>query len=191
MYTHLSYDETELLSLSSQGEEQAFIRLMQMHKHKLYSFLHTITGFEPQTELLVQQLVLSLWKKKEALVQVEEFDHYLFEEMCLLLLPGLKKHATPDAHLDQMAVVNLVTKCFQQSCSAAERDTLNEHLHKPGSAQALLEALLPIWNSYTAALFMPEPFWQKITALIPDEENPLARKQQRGKTGLFGLFGKR
>lgn len=191
MYTHLSYDETELLSLSSQGEEQAFIRLLQMHKHKLYSFLHTLTGFEPLTENLVQQLVLALWKKREALVQVEEFDHYLFEEMCHILLPGLKKAPTHDTGVEQAAIDQLAATCFQQECTAAERDQLHEYLQAPAYAHAMQHALLPLWNNYTATTFIPDNLWQNITALIPDEENPLARKPVKGKTGLFGLFGKR
>jgi DNA-directed RNA polymerase specialized sigma24 family protein len=193
MYTHLSYDETELLQLSAQGEEQAFIRLLQMHKHKVYSFVATLTGFEPLTEKLLRQLIQQLWQQREALVQVEDFDGYLFETLSVLILPGLKKAHDKSSADEKEQIERLIQKRFTDNDTPEEKDRLHVYLQATGHAQSIHTALAPVWSHYTATTFMGEPLWQNLIAEIPDEENPLARtrKSNSGKSGLFGWLGRR
>jgi len=191
MYTHLSYDEAELLQLSSQGEEQAFIRLLQMHKHKVYSFLATLTGFEPLTEKLLRQLIQQLWKQREALVQVEDFDQYLFETLSSLLLPGLKKPHDKSSAAEKEQIAYLIQQRFNDQDTPAEKDLLHEYLHAPGHAPGIHATLAQVWSHYTATSFIAESLWQSLISEIPDEENPLARKSHNGKSGLFGWLGRR
>lgn len=189
MYTHLSYDETELLQLSSQGEEQAFIRLLQMHKHKVYSFLATLTGFEPLTEKLMRQLILQLWQQRENLVQVVDFDQHLFETICTIILPGLKKPHDKSTAIEKEQMERLVQKRFADTDAPKEKDQLQQFIHTTGHATAMHTILAPVWSQYTATLFIAEPLWKTLIAEIPDEENPLARKS--GGKGLFGWLGRR
>lgn len=191
MYTHLSYDEPELLSLSSQGEEQAFIRLLRMHKHKLYSFLLQLTGSSDTAVDIIQQLFFTLWKKRESLVNVEEFDTYLFDMTTRQLLPALKKTARHRTTVSFERIQQLVKSCFHHSCLPDEKQELARYIQDPSLAHPLQDALLPVWNLYHSDHLMPDDLWEKLADQIADEDAPAPKVHKPGKTGLFGWLSRK
>ncbi|MDR6561940.1 MULTISPECIES: RNA polymerase sigma-70 factor [Arcicella] len=72
------YDEKELLTLASSGHEQAFTMLFHAYKNKLYGYLYRLTDSNEITEDIIQELFLKLWKDKSELVNIVQFDAYLF-----------------------------------------------------------------------------------------------------------------
>lgn len=188
MYTHLSYDEPELLSLSAQGEEQAFIRLLQMHKHKLYCFVLQITGSEKETESTIQNLFAGLWNHREQLVQVEDFDSHLFTVTLDKLLPAAKKQTHPDTGKTER-LHHLVQQCFQNACTEEERAEFTKMLHQPAMAQALPDLLFPAWNRFAAGGFMPDEIWNRLTARLSEDEMAVLPEKSKGG-GIFGWLKK-
>ena len=78
MITKLLYDENELLELASSGNEQAFATLFHTYKKKLYGYLFRLTESNEITEDIIQEIFLKLWKDKSELVNIVQFDAYLF-----------------------------------------------------------------------------------------------------------------
>lgn len=78
MTTKLLYDEKELLSLASVGDEYAFSLLFHKYKHKLYGYLMRVTDSTDTTEDIIQEIFLKLWKDRAELENITTFDAYLF-----------------------------------------------------------------------------------------------------------------
>ncbi len=78
MATDFLYDEKELLMLASSGNEKAFSILFHQHKNKLFGYLLRLTNSQEITEDIIQEIFLKLWKDKSELVNIVQFDAYLF-----------------------------------------------------------------------------------------------------------------
>lgn len=78
MATDFLYDEKELLMLASSGNEKAFSILFHQHKNKLFGYLLRLTNSQEITEDIIQEIFLKLWKDKSELVNIIQFDAYLF-----------------------------------------------------------------------------------------------------------------
>lgn len=78
MVTNLLYDEKELLKLASSGNEKAFTYLFHQHKNKLFGYLFRLTNSQEITEDIIQDIFLKLWKDKSDLINIVQFDAYLF-----------------------------------------------------------------------------------------------------------------
>ncbi len=78
MATNFLYDEKELLMLASSGNEKAFSILFHQHKNKLFGYLLRLTNSQEITEDIIQEIFLKLWKDKSELVNIVQFDAYLF-----------------------------------------------------------------------------------------------------------------
>jgi RNA polymerase sigma-70 factor (ECF subfamily) len=78
MVTNFLYDEKELLKLASSGNEKAFTYLFHQHKNKLFGYLFRLTNSQEITEDIIQDIFLKLWKDKSELINIVQFDAYLF-----------------------------------------------------------------------------------------------------------------
>lgn len=72
------HDEKELLKLASSGNEKAFTYLFHAHKNKLFGYLFRLTNSQEITEDIIQEIFLKLWKDKSELINIAQFDAYLF-----------------------------------------------------------------------------------------------------------------
>ncbi|MCF0065745.1 RNA polymerase sigma-70 factor [Dyadobacter chenwenxiniae] len=71
-------NERTLLALSSMADEKAFTSLFYLYKHKLYSYLTSLTESEMLAEDIVQDVFLKLWNDRETLAEIDNFGSYLF-----------------------------------------------------------------------------------------------------------------
>ena len=78
MVTNFLHDEKELLKLASSGNEKAFTYLFHQHKNKLFGYLFRLTNSQEITEDIIQDIFLKLWKDKSELINIVQFDAYLF-----------------------------------------------------------------------------------------------------------------
>ncbi|WP_159445093.1 RNA polymerase sigma factor [Filimonas lacunae] len=185
----MSYDEPELLSLSSQGEEQAFTRLLQMHKHKLYSFVRHITDSDTEAELAIQQIIATLWHQREQLAAVEEFDNYLFTVTVQQLLPAHKKATRTSTTVSAEKLSWLASQSFDNTGTAEDRAAFIAHLHDPALSHPLPDLLLPYWNRHLATGFMPDTIWDRLTEQLLEEGDIKAPEKHKG--GFLGWFSRK
>ena len=78
MHNNETYNETEIITLVSQGDEQAFARLFEHHQNKLYGVALRLTRSATLAEEIVADVFLKIWLKRSDLLQIQNFSAYLF-----------------------------------------------------------------------------------------------------------------
>jgi len=72
------YDEVEIITLVSQGDEPAFAKLFEHHQDKIYGIALKLTRSAPLAEEIVEDVFLKIWLKRSDLLQIQNFSAYLF-----------------------------------------------------------------------------------------------------------------
>lgn len=78
MNTDKIYDEVEIITLVSQGDEHAFAKLFEHHQNKIYGVALRLTRSTSLAEEIVEDVFLKIWLKRSDLLQIENFNAYLF-----------------------------------------------------------------------------------------------------------------
>ncbi|WP_332369800.1 RNA polymerase sigma-70 factor [Spirosoma telluris] len=66
------------LARIANGDEQAFTRLFHQHRNKIYSVALRLTESTFMAEEVVQEVFLKIWLKRASLLDIKDFDDYLF-----------------------------------------------------------------------------------------------------------------
>ena len=93
------HTEKELLLLAAQGSEPAFTLLFNRYKHKLYSYLLSLTTSPQIAEDIIQDTFLKLWKDRASLKAIDYFNAYLFTMTRNLAINSFKRMARETAIL--------------------------------------------------------------------------------------------
>jgi RNA polymerase sigma-70 factor (ECF subfamily) len=72
------YNETETITLVSQGDEHAFAQLFEHYQDKIYGVALKITRSATLSEEIVEDVFLKIWLKRDDLLQIENFSAYLY-----------------------------------------------------------------------------------------------------------------
>ena len=78
MFKDSSYNEEELLAFIANGDELAFTRLFDNYRDRIYSIAFRITHSTTIAEEIVQDVFLKIWLRRGRLVEIENFNAYLF-----------------------------------------------------------------------------------------------------------------
>lgn len=78
MFKDTSYNEEELLAFIVQGDELAFTRLFNNYRDRIYSIAFRITHSTTIAEEIVQDVFLKIWLRRDRLIEIENFNAYLF-----------------------------------------------------------------------------------------------------------------
>ena len=78
MHNNETYNETEIITLVSQGDEQAFARLFAHYQNKIYGVALKLTRSTTLAEEIVEDVFLKIWLKRGDLLQIQNFSAYLF-----------------------------------------------------------------------------------------------------------------
>lgn len=73
--THL-FDDEKLTALLQNGDETAFTHIYNQYWDKLYYIAHKLLKDTDAAEEIVQEVFLTIWKKKETLY-IQSLNHYL------------------------------------------------------------------------------------------------------------------
>ncbi len=71
-------DKRELLALVAEGDENAFARLVREYGDTIFSQSLAFVKSVPQAEELTQDIFMKVWRNRGKLVQVDNFDNWLF-----------------------------------------------------------------------------------------------------------------
>ena len=85
------HTEKELLLLASQGSEPAFTLLFNRYKHKLYSYLLSLTASPEIAEDIIQDTFLKLWKNRSSIEAIDHLGGYLFKTTRNLAINAFKR----------------------------------------------------------------------------------------------------
>ena len=72
------HNELDLIRLVAQGNEQAFRKIFDYHKNRLYNYVLRITDDEEIAEEIVMDAFLKIWSNRAELIGVDRFDSYLY-----------------------------------------------------------------------------------------------------------------
>jgi RNA polymerase sigma-70 factor (ECF subfamily) len=78
LFKDTSYNEEELLAFIANGDELAFTRLFDNYRDKIYSIAFKITRSTTISEEIVQDVFLKIWLRRDRLIEIENFNAYLF-----------------------------------------------------------------------------------------------------------------
>ena len=78
MFKDTPYNEEELLAFIAQGDELAFTRLFDNYRDRIYSIAFRIIHSTTIAEEIVQDVFLKIWLRRARLIEVQNFNAYLF-----------------------------------------------------------------------------------------------------------------
>lgn len=71
-------DEAEVLARVAIGDERAFARLFLWYSDSLANFVQRLTHSLDLTEEIIQDVFITVWKRKETVREIGTFHNYLF-----------------------------------------------------------------------------------------------------------------
>lgn len=72
------YNEQHLIQLISQGDENAFAKLFDHYRNKIYGIAFKLTHSTTVAEEITEDVFLKIWLRRSALNEIENFSAYLF-----------------------------------------------------------------------------------------------------------------
>lgn len=88
------HSEKDLLRQVAEGNEQAFRRLFDAYRRKIYTYLLKMTQSRETAEDSVHDIFLKLWTGREKLPEIENLNAYLYRMAHNHAFNGLRKMAT-------------------------------------------------------------------------------------------------
>jgi len=71
-------DEAEVLARVAVGDERAFARLFLWYADPLGNFVQRLTQSTNITEEIIQDVFVTIWLRRDKLLEIRTFHHYLF-----------------------------------------------------------------------------------------------------------------
>ena len=72
------YDNTDLFTRIAAGDEQAFAILFHRYKQKIYALAFHLTESAVYSEEIVQDVFVKVWRNQSRILEIENFESYLF-----------------------------------------------------------------------------------------------------------------
>lgn len=73
-----SYNEQEIIQLITQDDEQAFAKLFDHYRDKIYGVAFKLTHSTTVAEEITEDVFLKVWLRRGALNEIDNFNAYLF-----------------------------------------------------------------------------------------------------------------
>ncbi len=87
------YNETELLQQLSKGSDYAFRRIFDLYKDRFYGVALKMSNSQWVAEEIVQEVFVTIWKKRDKLINIDKPSSYLFTVFYRTLYTHFKKEA--------------------------------------------------------------------------------------------------
>jgi RNA polymerase sigma-70 factor (ECF subfamily) len=79
LYNPSPYTDKELLLKIAEGDQVAFSILFEQYRNRLFTYLFKITKSAETSEEIVLDVFLKIWHGKEAIIEIENIDAFLFK----------------------------------------------------------------------------------------------------------------
>lgn len=114
MSLNVLHSDKELLHRVAAGDELAFKELSLRYTEKVFFHALTFVKTWQQAEEIVQDIFLKIWQGREKLLEVEQFDNYLFI-------------------ISKNYLISAIRKKVRDTAEAAVADEVEEVLYRPDS----------------------------------------------------------
>ena len=88
---HPPFDEARTIELLSRGDEQAFVRVFDQYRKRIFGVAMTLLKSEEQAKEVVQEVFLKVWTKRDELANVQSLENFLFIMARNMILNDLKR----------------------------------------------------------------------------------------------------
>lgn len=149
------YDEAEIITLVSQGDERAFANLFQHYKNKIYSIAFKLTHSATIAEEITVEVFLKIWLKRVDLLAIQNFSAYLFAITRNSVYKALKQ-----------IVKNYQTALLNESIQSIAPDNTDDYVMDKEYTSLLQEAItrLPTQQKQVYTLIKERGLKQKEAA---------------------------
>jgi RNA polymerase sigma-70 factor (family 1) len=97
--------ETDLISLVSIGDREAFSALYSKYLNNIYRYIFSITYNKEVSEEIVQDLFLKVWENRNKLKEVDAIKPYLYRSAKNLLINHIKKSQAEVRKIDHYKII--------------------------------------------------------------------------------------
>lgn len=96
------YNEIEILFAVAAGDQQAFRKLFYQHKDRIYGIALRYTGDEFTAEEIVQDSFVRVWKNREKLTDIINFQAWLYQIVRNCCFTALRKMAAEGKRKEEL-----------------------------------------------------------------------------------------
>ena len=96
-------DEATILERAAEGDEQAYGRLYTFYYPHLYTSLAFISRSHEDTQEIIHEVFLRIWKARESLILIRSFEDYAYTLAKNLLFNLLKRKKVGRSVMDSLA----------------------------------------------------------------------------------------
>lgn len=104
---------TELVRLLKKGDMKAFDIIYKKYSKRLYGFVFRYIKNEVDTEEIVQEVFIKIWKSRDKLNVYSSFESFLFTIAHNATVNLLKKRATEQKYVEHVKSLQSIEKAYE------------------------------------------------------------------------------
>lgn len=104
MALHGSYTDQQLVVSLKNGDTEAFAEIYERYWNKLLVYTMRVIRRQPDAEDLVQELFVSIWRRRQELDIERALSTYLYNSVRYLAIRHIEKNSTYSDYLQRLAV---------------------------------------------------------------------------------------
>jgi len=133
---NIVYSNTELVKLLKNGDMSAFDSIYKKYSRRLYGFIFRYVKQQADTEEIVQEVFIKIWKSRDKIDVYSSFESFLFTIAHNATINLLKKRATEQKYVEHVKSLQRI----EETCELIDEVHYQELKYK---LQGLLNELSP------------------------------------------------
>lgn len=109
----MNYSNTELVKLLNKGDMSAFDVIYKKYSRRLYGFVFRYVKQETDTEEIVQEVFIKIWKSRDKINVYSSFESFLFTVAHNATVNLLKKRATEQKYKEHVKSLQSIDTTYE------------------------------------------------------------------------------
>jgi len=110
-----SKSNKELIKLLKKGDMKAFDIIYRRYSRRLFGFVYRYVKQETDTEEIVQEVFVKIWKSRDKLNVYSSFESFLFTIAHNATVNLLKKRATEQKYIDHVKSLQHIQEAYEMT----------------------------------------------------------------------------
>ena len=110
---NIEKSNTELIKLLKEGEMKAFDIIFKKYSKRLYGFVFRYIKQEVDTEEIVQEVFIKIWRSREKIDAYSSFESFLFTIAHNATVNLLKKRATEQKYVEYIKSLQSIDETYE------------------------------------------------------------------------------
>jgi RNA polymerase sigma-70 factor, ECF subfamily len=117
----------ELVKLLKNGDLKAFDIIYKKYSRRLYGFVYRHIKLEADTEEIVQEVFIKIWKNRDKLNIYSSFESFIFTIAHNALVNLLKKRATEQKYVEYVKSVQNIDEAYELIDEIQYNELMNKY----------------------------------------------------------------